>query len=55
MRRAFTIIIYSLVFLTSCHVNQTEDAEFEYDPTIPYPILNPGDLVKTTYWKDVSI
>jgi outer membrane protein assembly factor BamB len=44
MKTAYKILIYTLIFLPACHENQSMDMDFEYDPTVPYPILNPGDF-----------
>jgi len=42
MRRFFSIII--LIVLTSCQEN---NSNFVFDPSVPYPLLNPGD-----FWVD---
>ncbi|XZF14825.1 hypothetical protein ACTHGU_01705 [Chitinophagaceae bacterium MMS25-I14] len=44
MRRLFFIVIPVLIFLASRYENRSR---FVYDPTIPYPVLNPGD-----FWPD---
>ncbi|TCD21797.1 hypothetical protein EZ456_18705 [Pedobacter psychrodurus] len=42
MRRFFSILI--LIVLTSCQEN---NSTFVFDPSVPYPLLNPGD-----FWLD---
>lgn len=37
-------MICIVVLLASCQVNQSKEKEFEYEPSVPYPILNPGDF-----------
>ena len=44
MRQLPSILISILIFLTSCQDSKTS---FEYDPTVQYPLLNPGD-----FWVD---
>lgn len=44
MKRRSLLVVYALIFLISCHKNASN---FEYDPTVPYPLLNPGD-----FWPD---
>jgi len=44
MKRHSLIIIYVSLFLISCQKN---GSNFDYDPTVPYPLLNPGD-----FWLD---
>jgi hypothetical protein len=44
MKIIYNISISSFVFLLACDGNQSIDMNFEYDPTVPYPILNPGDF-----------
>lgn len=44
MRRLPFALIYTIIVLTSCQGNKSG---FTYDPTVPYPLLNPGD-----FWVD---
>lgn len=44
MRQPFLIVISILIFLISC---KKKESNFVYDPTVPYPLLNPGD-----FWLD---
>jgi len=47
MRHLFYIAINILLLLTSCQKNNSEEFVFDYDPSIPYPVLNPGE-----FWLD---
>ncbi len=44
MKRLFYILTSTLIFLASCQENKSN---FVYDPSNPYPLLNPGD-----FWLD---
>lgn len=44
MRRLIFILVSTFISLTSC---QDNNSYFVYDPTVPYPLLNPGD-----FWLD---
>ena len=41
MRRPPFLLISAIVVLISCQGNKSN---FDYDPTVPYPLLNPGDF-----------
>lgn len=41
-----TLYIFFLIFICSCS-DQSNHDNFSFDPTIPYPLLNPGD-----FWLD---
>ena len=47
MTKILPIIIYITLHLTSCEEKHKNNSGFKYDPTIPYPTLNPGD-----FWPD---